>query len=84
MAKLDPIVQTVEAAPSGRLVVLDASQLISLDTTGLEALAQLLKAVELHGARLRITALNEQPRSLTERSGFAARLEAHQASHPAA
>lgn len=73
-AKMDPIVAEVEQAPAGTRVVLDAHQLISLDTTGLDALEQLLKAVEKRGGRLEITGLNEQPRSLIERSGFAQRL----------
>ena len=73
-AKMDPIVAEVEQAPAGTRVVLDAHQLISLDTTGLDALEQLLKAVEKRGGRLEMTGLNEQPRSLIERSGFAQRL----------
>ncbi len=78
-AKVDPIVQAVEAAPRGLKLVLDASQLIALDTTGLDALEQLLKAVVQRGGQLHITGLNEQPRSLIERSGFAADLAACQA-----
>ncbi len=78
-AKVDPIVQAVEAAPRGLRLVLDASQLIALDTTGLDALEQLLKAVVQRGGQLYITGLNEQPRSLIERSGFAADLAACQA-----
>ncbi len=77
-AKVDVIVQDIESAPRGLKVVLDASQLIALDTTGLDALAQVLKAVELHAGTLQITGLNEQPRSLMERSGFTARLESLQ------
>jgi SulP family sulfate permease len=75
-AKLDTIIQAVEAGPPGLDVVLDASELVALDTTGLDALAQLLKAVSARGGRLRIEHLHEQPRSLIERSGFAARLAA--------
>ena len=75
-AKLDTIIQAVEAGPPGLDVVLDASELVALDTTGLDALAQVLKAVAARGGRLRIEHLHEQPRSLIERSGFAARLAA--------
>lgn len=75
-AKLDTIIQAVEAGPPGLDVVLDASELVALDTTGLDALAQVLKAVSARGGRLRIEHLHEQPRSLIERSGFAARLAA--------
>lgn len=66
----------MEAGPPGLDVVLDASELVALDTTGLDALAQVLKAVAARGGRLRIEHLHEQPRSLIERSGFAARLAA--------
>jgi len=75
-AKVDPIIQAVEAGPPGMDVVLDASELVALDTTGLDALAQILKAVAARGGRLSVIHLHEQPRSLIERSGFAARLAA--------
>ena len=74
VAKIDPIVAEVQQGPAGLHVVLEASQLISLDTTGLDALEQLLKAVEKRGGTLGVTGLNEQPRSLMQRSGFAQRL----------
>ncbi len=74
VVKIDPIVQAVEKSPQALSVVLDASQLISLDTTGLDALEQLHKALEKRGAHLCMTGLNDQPRSLIERSGFAAKL----------
>lgn len=74
VAKIDRIVEAVESAPEGAHVVLDASQLISLDTTGLDALEQLHKSLDKRGGHLSITGLNEQPHSLIERSGFAARL----------
>jgi SulP family sulfate permease len=73
-AKIDPIVAAVQRAPEGVHLVLDASQLISLDTTGLDALEQLHKAVDKRGGLLCVQGLNEQPRSLMQRSGFAARL----------
>lgn len=75
-AKIDPIIQAVEATPAGMDVVLDASELVALDTTGLDALAQVLKAVGQRGGILHIVHLHEQPRSLMERSGFADRLAA--------
>jgi SulP family sulfate permease len=73
-AKLDDLVTQAGQAPEGTHVVLDASLMISLDTTGLHALEQLHKAVEKRGGRLSITGLHDQPRSLIERSGFAERL----------
>lgn len=74
VAKIDPIVAAAEQAPAGTRLVLDASQLISLDTTGLDALEQLRKAVSKRGGRLEVRHLNAQPASLMERSGFLARL----------
>ena len=75
-AKMDPIVAEVESAKEGVHVVLDASRLIALDTTGLDALEQLHKALEKRGGRLSMNGLNPQPLSLIERSGFAAHLSA--------
>ncbi|OGB20194.1 MAG: sodium-independent anion transporter [Burkholderiales bacterium RIFCSPLOWO2_12_67_14] len=74
VAKIDPIVAEVEQGPSGMNVMLDATQLISLDTTGLDALEQLHKAVHKRGGHLGMVGLNEQPRSLIHRSGFAQHL----------
>ena len=78
VAKIDPIVTEVQQGPEGVNVLLDASQLISLDTTGLDSLEQLLKAVEKRGGHLGVVGLNEQPRSLMQRSGFAERLHTFQ------
>ncbi len=69
--KLDPVIRAVEVAPPGTHVVLDARQMISLDTTGLDALEQLHRAISKRGGRLRMVDLNPQPRSLIERAGFA-------------
>ncbi|HMN93353.1 MAG TPA: SulP family inorganic anion transporter [Hydrogenophaga sp.] len=78
VAKIDPIVAAVESSPHPVNVMLDATHLISLDTTGLDALEQLHKAITKRGGRLGIVGLNEQPRSLMERSGFAAHLHTFQ------
>lgn len=74
VAKIDPIVARVEQASGPLHVVLDASRLISLDTTGLDALEQLHKAIAKRGGQLAMVGLNPQPLSLIQRSGFAARL----------
>ena len=74
VAKIDPIVARVEQAPGPVCVLLDATRLISLDTTGLDALEQLHKAVAKRGGTLGMTGLNPQPLSLIQRSGFAQRL----------
>ena len=74
VAKIDAIVSRVEQAGGPVHVVLDATRLISLDTSGLDALESLHKAIAKRGGRLEFVGLNEQPRSLMERSGFAERL----------
>lgn len=84
VAKIDPIVQAVESRHQGTRVVLDASQLISLDASGLDALEQLFKAIVHRGGQLYINHLNDQPRALMERSGFAGRLKDFQTSSAAA
>jgi SulP family sulfate permease len=67
-----------EALPAGtRAVVLEAHRLISLDTSGLEALEQLHRNLGRQGVRLLLCELNEQPRSLLHRSGFEASIGAH-------
>ena len=73
-SKIDPIVQAIESGPEGPEVVLDARNLFALDTTGLDGLEQILKAVGQRGGRLCVADAQEQPRSLMERSGFSARL----------
>ena len=73
-AKIDPIVQAVEDGPEGPEVVLDARDLFALDTTGLEGLEQILKAVGQRGGVLWVVDAQQQPRSLMERSGFSARM----------
>jgi SulP family sulfate permease len=73
-AKIDTIVAEVQMSPKGLHVTLDASRLIALDTTGLDALEQLHKAIDKQGGRLSMSGVNPQPRSLIERSGFAKHL----------
>src|SRR5574343_967790 len=73
-AKIDPLVQAIEAAPQGVLVDLDMRYLFALDTTGLDGLEQILKAVAQRGGRLAVHQPQEQVRSLMERSGFIAKL----------
>ncbi len=78
-SKVDPLVEAIEAAPLGVQVRLDASDLFALDTTGLEGLEQILKAVAERGGRLTLCGAQEQPASLLERSGFNTRLAAQSA-----
>lgn len=74
VTKIDPLIDAVEAAPGPLHLVLDAQLMVSLDTTGLDALEQLHKTVQRRGGRLEIIGLQAQPASLMQRSGFAARL----------
>lgn len=74
VAKIDRVVQDVEAGPEVPVVVLDALHLVHLDTSGLDSLRQLHKAVLLRRGTLHIENLQEQPREVIERAGLAAEL----------
>lgn len=80
VARIDGVVQAVENGPEAPDVVLDALQLVHLDTSGLDALRQLHKVILLRGGSLRLENLQEQPREVIERAGFHQELAAHQAS----
>jgi SulP family sulfate permease len=65
----------IEALPAGlaadtRRVVLDMHRLISLDTSGIDALEQLHRTLHRRGITLVLARVNEQPLSLMRRSGF--------------
>lgn len=75
VAKLDAILTVVENAPQGLVVRLDLQSLQSLDTSGLDALEQLHKAIALRGGRLLLSGLHEQPRAVMERAGFLAHVQ---------
>lgn len=62
---------------STRVVVLEMHRLISVDTSGVDALVQLHRQLQRRGVRLIVAALNEQPRSLLTRSGFDTLLGEH-------
>ena len=76
VAKIDPILNVVESAPQGMVIRLDVQSLQSLDTSGLDVLEQLHKAITMRGGRLVLSGLNAQPREVMERSGFLAHAEA--------
>ena len=82
-AKIDPIVAAIEAGPESLELWLDLRDLFALDTTGLEGLEQILKAVGQRGGRLHILHAQAQPQSLLQRSGFNAHLAAQNAKHSA-
>ncbi|MFM2343109.1 MAG: hypothetical protein RLZZ592_2762 [Pseudomonadota bacterium] len=64
-----------EQLPHGtRVLVLEMHRLISLDTSGVDALVQLHRQLQRHDVQLVVAALNAQPRSLLERAGFIAQL----------
>jgi SulP family sulfate permease len=75
VAKLDPLQRLAETAATGLVMRLDARQLISLDTTGLDALEQLQRSLSQRQGRLVLRGLNAQPRSLLERSGFSQHID---------
>ena len=52
-----------------QVVVLETSRLISMDTSGLDALVQLQRTLARKQIRLMLCGLNEQPLSLVRRSG---------------
>jgi SulP family sulfate permease len=59
--------------PAGtRAVVLEMHRLISMDTSGLDALAQMHRTLKKQGIGLVLANVNEQPLSLMRRAGFAA------------
>jgi len=53
-----------------RAVVLEMHRLISMDTSGLDALQQLYRTLQQRNVALVLANVNEQPLSLIRRSGF--------------
>jgi sulfate permease, SulP family len=60
--------------PGTRAVVLEMHRMISMDTSGLDALQQLHRTLRRQGVALVLANVNEQPLSLIRRSGFEAEL----------
>ena len=65
-----------QVAAGTRCVVLEMHRLVSMDTSGIDALRQLQRTLQRQGVRLVLAAVNEQPLSLIRRSGFEATLGA--------
>jgi len=84
VARIDEIVQAVEGGPAQPVVILDALHLVHLDTSGLDSLRQLHKVVLLRGGTLHLENLQQQPREVIERAGFAAELAQNRASEEVA
>ena len=76
MGKIEALPAQIE--PHTRAVVLEMHRLISMDTSGLDALQQLHRALMRRGIALVLANVNEQPLSLIRRSGFEAVLGAEQ------
>ena len=65
--------------PAGtRCLVLEMHRLISVDTSGIDALQQLHRTLQRQGTALMLASVNPQPLGLMRRSGFAAELGAEQ------
>ena len=79
-ARIDEVVQAVEAGPERPVVLLDALQLVHLDTSGLDALRQLHKGILLRGGTLHLENLQPQPLEVIERAGFGTELAQNRAS----
>jgi sulfate permease, SulP family len=80
VSRIDEVVQAVEKGPEAPVVILDALQLVHLDTSGLDSLRQLHKVVLLRKGTLHLENLQMQPREVIERAGFAAELAQNRAS----
>ncbi|WP_374433662.1 SulP family inorganic anion transporter [Inhella sp.] len=65
-----------QVAAGTRAVVLDLHRLVQLDTSGLDSLRQLHRALQRREVALVLADVNEQPLSLIRRSGFEAELGA--------
>ena len=73
VGKLEALTASGSRLPAD-VVVLEMHQVISLDTTGLDALETLLEQLQSRGGALLIAEATEQPRALLERSGFLDRM----------
>jgi SulP family sulfate permease len=81
VGRIDTLMTDIEAGPANVHVILNAQQLVELDTTGLDALRQLHRLIRQRGGHLTLEALQAQPADLIERSGFAAELAAARVEH---
>jgi SulP family sulfate permease len=72
VAKVEAVGEAI--APSTTTVVLEMHRLVSLDSTGVDALQQLHRHLGRQGVRLLLCDLNPQPHKVIRRSGFATML----------
>ncbi len=75
ISKLEALLENQDAM--ARVLVLDMTKMVSLDTTGLDLLQTLQRTLSKRGGVLILSGLNAQPTSLVERSGFAETLGVH-------
>ncbi|WKB52257.1 SulP family inorganic anion transporter [Eleftheria terrae] len=68
VAKVESVARHL--GPHTRVLVLEAGRLLSIDSTGLDALMQLQRSLQRQRVGLLLCALTEQPRDLLQRSGF--------------
>ena len=68
VTKLENLMDPARKLPD--VVILEMRKVINVDTTGLDAFVSLRETLARRGGRLVLADLNEQPRSLFERSGF--------------
>lgn len=83
-AKIDPVLEAVDNGAPAPQVVLDALHLVHLDTSGLDTLRQLHKAILLREGSLALENLQEQPLEVIQRAGFDLELAQHRASEEVA
>ncbi|MCV2351883.1 SulP family inorganic anion transporter [Paucibacter sp. Y2R2-4] len=69
VGKVEGLAEQVK--PPCRVLVLDTEKLISIDTSGLDALQQLQRTLQRQGQALVLCGLNPQPASLIQRGGLA-------------
>jgi len=62
--------------PLPRVLILDLSQLLNMDTSGLEALQTLHGMLQKHGGALILAGVQAQPKGLLARSGLLEKLGA--------
>jgi SulP family sulfate permease len=70
VAKMDPLLDPRRRLP--RVLILDLTQLLNMDTTGLETLETLQRMADKRGSTLILAGMPEQPMHLVRRSGLAA------------
>jgi SulP family sulfate permease len=79
ISKLESLLEDQHTPP--RVLILDMTKVVSVDTTGLDLLQTLQRTLEKRDAQLILCGLNAQPASLVERSGFAEALGPRGISH---